>query len=403
MSSIILHIAVLIFSMSSWLSVNAIFTQLPILANVAPESWNIASYLVLIIQISCVIPLLYGIVKHRFPQLIKTYENYLILFLLLVTVLGLFLTTLTFKERWELFQAKHAVPLLLVLLLVSIPCTTSDVLFLPYMSHFHDPHLLTTFFVGMGLGALIPSALSFVQGSPTVTSITDNSTGRITFNIDARLSFEHFMYIMAACCVLSILAFFYLIHWVRYNSGDHTPAKFAPVETVDTEKKPIILGTKMLVLLALSFCVGALQNSLLPVLLQYAAQAYGQETYHLANTLFVMTNPVFCLAQLFITIQRIHFFLALFSASMVPTIFIAVLACLSERLAWAGAEAMLCISAGLGAGLLSWSKTALAQSLRATEHPRALFWCGAAIQTGSCVGALVMFCLANLLHVFPAS
>ncbi|CAJ0581204.1 unnamed protein product, partial [Mesorhabditis spiculigera] len=339
MSQILLHGAVLIFAMSSWLSINAFFTQLPILANVVPESWNIASYLVLIIQISCIIPFLYGVMKHRLPKFVKAYENYFILVMLVLTCVGLFLSTFAFKDRWHVF------------------------------------------------------------GAETI----NNVTGHIDFIIDARLSFEHFMYIVASCGILSIFAFFYLIHWVRYNSGDHTPAQFEAVETVDVEKKPVLFGTRMAWLLTLSFCVGALQNSVVPVLLQYAAQAYGQETYHLANTLFVMTNPLFCLLQLFILIEKIRYFVILFVGSMLPTIFIAVLSCLTTKVQWAGIEAILCICAGLSAGLLSWSKTALAQSLRASEHPRALFWCGAAIQTGSCVGALVMFCMANLLHLFPGS
>ena len=40
-----------LFGLGAWLGVNGMYTQLPILIAVAPESWQLASYIVVVIQV----------------------------------------------------------------------------------------------------------------------------------------------------------------------------------------------------------------------------------------------------------------------------------------------------------------------------------------------------------------
>lgn len=54
---------------------------------------------------------------------------------------------------------------------MSIPCTTSDVLFMPYITKLENTKYVATFFIGMGLSALVPSAASLIQGRYFVLSI----------------------------------------------------------------------------------------------------------------------------------------------------------------------------------------------------------------------------------------
>lgn len=70
-----------------------------------------------------------------------------------------------------------------------------------------------------------------------------------------------------------------------------------------------------------------------------------------------------------------------------------------------------CLSVSLGTpqviswvlfvGALSYVKVMLGVILRDHSHS-ALVWCGAAVQTGSLLGALIMFPLVNVYHVFRA-
>lgn len=54
----------------------------------------------------------------------------------------------------------------------------------------------------------------------------------------------------------------------------------------------------------------------------------------------------------------------------------------------------------LTSGFISWERTAAAHVLRETSSARGLFWCGAFTQIGSFIGALLMFLLSNVAHVF---
>jgi hypothetical protein len=57
----------------------------------------------------------------------------------------------------------------------------------------------------------------------------------------------------------------------------------------------------------------------------------------------------------------------------------------------------------LAVGLLAYLRTVVAGRLRESGGESRLFWCGAVTQAGSFVGALVMFPLVNVYHLFQSS
>ncbi len=59
------HLLICGFGLGTWLSINAVYVQLPLFVDYVPEGWNLASYMVIIIQLSCIVPLIYGIAKSR--------------------------------------------------------------------------------------------------------------------------------------------------------------------------------------------------------------------------------------------------------------------------------------------------------------------------------------------------
>lgn len=65
----------------------------------------------------------------------------------------------------------------------------------------------------------------------------------------------------------------------------------------------------------------------MPTILSYAAQPYDNLTYHLANSLGIMANPIFCLIQFFIQVKRTRTFVALtfLAALFVSYVFILAL------------------------------------------------------------------------------
>ncbi|GMS89225.1 hypothetical protein PENTCL1PPCAC_11400, partial [Pristionchus entomophagus] len=97
-SSWLFHLLVLLFGMSAWLSIDSIYVQLPILSQSAPESWNLASYIVVIIQISCVFPFTYSIIRNWRREITDKIESPLIVFLLIIDIIGLLLSTFTISQ-----------------------------------------------------------------------------------------------------------------------------------------------------------------------------------------------------------------------------------------------------------------------------------------------------------------
>ena len=54
------------FGTASWISINGLWVELPLLVNELPESWSLASYLSIIVQIANVGPLLYSLLRWYF-------------------------------------------------------------------------------------------------------------------------------------------------------------------------------------------------------------------------------------------------------------------------------------------------------------------------------------------------
>ena len=60
---LLLDLLVLLFGISSWVSINGLWVELPLLVDRLPESWNLASYLSITVQIANIGPLLYSVLR----------------------------------------------------------------------------------------------------------------------------------------------------------------------------------------------------------------------------------------------------------------------------------------------------------------------------------------------------
>lgn len=69
--SIPTYVAVMCFAMSSWIDINGAWVEVPLLVNELPESWNLPSYLVILIQIANVGPLIYTVAKKLAPNVVS--------------------------------------------------------------------------------------------------------------------------------------------------------------------------------------------------------------------------------------------------------------------------------------------------------------------------------------------
>ena len=77
-----------LFGMASWISVNGLWVELPVLVSVLPESWALASYLSVIVQIANLGPISYALLRSvmycyhlTLPLAQKTFATHMFNFL----------------------------------------------------------------------------------------------------------------------------------------------------------------------------------------------------------------------------------------------------------------------------------------------------------------------------------
>ncbi|CAI9597220.1 unnamed protein product [Staurois parvus] len=151
--------------------------------------------------------------------------------------------------------------------------------------------------------------------------------------------------------------------------------------------------------------VNALTNGVLPSIQTYSCMPYGNLAYHLAAALGSMANPLACLIAMFLPSRS---FVSLVFWSVLGTGFGAynmMTAVMSPCPILHGTKwgvALIVISWVLFIGTLSYVKVMIGVILRSQSHS-ALVWCGAVVQLGSMIGALVMFPMVNVYGFFESA
>ena len=68
--SVITYVLVVIFGTGSWIAVNGLWVELPIIVQEIPESWSLPSYLTVIIQMANIAPLAFTLGNKFFPRVV---------------------------------------------------------------------------------------------------------------------------------------------------------------------------------------------------------------------------------------------------------------------------------------------------------------------------------------------
>jgi hypothetical protein len=64
-----------LFGISSWVAINGLWVETPILVQKLPEAWNLASYIVVITQLANIGPIIYSIIKFKFSVKVSFIEG----------------------------------------------------------------------------------------------------------------------------------------------------------------------------------------------------------------------------------------------------------------------------------------------------------------------------------------
>lgn len=339
--ALLTHLLACAFGMGSWVAVNGLWVEVPLLVTVLPEQWYLPSYITIIIQMANVGPLFVTLVNRFRPGLLK--EVAVIYVIVSVGVLACLLLAFLWNHTSHIAGTSHSIPFLILTFFLALVDCTSSVTFLPFMMQL-QPQYTSTFFIGEGLSGLIPALIALGQGSGIssctnvsyeVNITTGNETvGSTIFQLETQYLLPNFstlifFLLMTAMMLTCLLAFFFLTRqpkvWelsqqhlfpssIVLNSFDQIIEEGAdlklsrgcscpkdPKGPGDILPEKVVYSVTQLSLIYLLITwVSALTNGVLPSVQSYSCLPYGHTTYHLAATLSSMANPLACVVAMFL-------------------------------------------------------------------------------------------------------
>ncbi|XP_057684725.1 solute carrier family 52, riboflavin transporter, member 2 isoform X1 [Corythoichthys intestinalis] len=430
-SDVVTHGLMALFAMGSWISVNSLWVELPIVVNVLPEGWNLPAYLSVLIAFGNIGPVAVTVTHHCAPGRLN--ERLLIHCIQVLAVVASALLAIFWKDSMVVAGELRSVPFLLITFVLSLVCCTSNVTFLPFMFRY-PPQYIRTFFVGQGLSALLPCVVALGQGVGQLECPIVNGTVQPT-HLEENFPAQNFFWFLFVMLFISALSFLALTRRptaskdapaddtqgsytnirtdnVTVKSGDETHplsngSSPSPQEEVHLDEAPspamqtfwTLHNVYLLALLAVS---NALTNGVLPSVQSFTCLPYGNMAFHLSVVLGNIANPLACFLAMFVILRSSARLGILSLAGGAFAVYLMVLAAHSPCPPLQGKTAgvVLVVSSWIMfTGLFSYLKVVIGTLLHEVGHA-GLLWCGISIQVGSLVGALTMFPLVNVYHVF---
>lgn len=439
--SLLTHVLACLFGMGSWVAINGMWVELPLIVHEIPEGWYLTSYLTVLIQMANISPLIITLLHHFRPGLLS--ERPVIYCIVALGIIATFLLAFFWNHTVTIGSTLRSVPLLVLSFLLSLVDCTSSVTFLPFMMRLR-PQYLTTYFAGEGLSGLVPALVALIQGVGVVhcqnATLTGNSSHAGSEGLQAayqpaNFSAQVFFIFLSAMMVVCLISFVLLNYHPavarernndRYFGGELDREKREQglsLHTQTPEQKPMIdpleairraprstFGTgtyshlEVVFIFVVLAWVNALTNAVLPSVQTYSCLPYGNKAYHLAATMAAVANPVACFIAMFIPVRSLVFmsFLTMFGTGFGA--YIMAMAALSPcpLLVHGTSGTVIIVVAWILFVLsLSYVKVIIGVILRDEGHS-ALVWCGAVVQLGSMLGAISMFPLVSIYGLFKS-
>ncbi|XP_056154813.1 riboflavin transporter 2 [Lampris incognitus] len=441
--SLLTHLLACLFGMGSWVSINGLWVELPLIVPQIPEGWYLPSYLSVLIQMANVGPL-FVTLMHRFqPGALN--EMAVIYVIIALGIIASVLLAFFWTETVMVVGIPRSVALLVLTFFLSVVDCTSSVTFLPFMMRL-KPKYLTTYYVGEGMSGLLPAIVALIQGVGVVRCINSTQALNQTLNHSdsavtselraeyqpANFSAEVFFFFLSAMMLVCLTAFLLLNYHpsvVReHPKGRYTNAVQEKGNTVHKqsrwpEQKPMIdpdgvssgkskrsFGTgayswmQILYIFFILAWTNALTNVVLPSVQSYSCLPYGNNAYHLSATMAAVSNPLACFIAMYFPLRSLMLMGALTVLGSGIGAYIMGIAVLSPcpLLVTETSGGVLIVLAWIVFVLtLSYVKVMIGVILRDEGHG-ALVWCGAVVQLGSLLGAVTMFPLVSVYSYFSS-
>uniref|UniRef100_A0A2I3GT99 Riboflavin transporter n=1 Tax=Nomascus leucogenys TaxID=61853 RepID=A0A2I3GT99_NOMLE len=281
---VLTHLLVALFGMGSWAAVNGIWVELPVVVKDLPEGEWREQVPIQVVQMLSVV----GTCPAVAGQL-------------------------------------HSVAFLTLALVLAMACCTSNVTFLPFLSHLPPP-FLRSFFLGQGLSALLPCVLALVQGVGRLECppAPTNGTSGPPLDFPEHFPASTFFWALTALLVTSAAAFQGLLLLLpslpfvttggsgpelqlgspgaeeeEKEEEEALPLQEPPSQAAGTIPGPDpeahrLFSAHGAFLLGLLAITSALTNGVLPSVQSFSCLPYGRLAYHLAVVLGSAANPLAC-------------------------------------------------------------------------------------------------------------
>ncbi|XP_060081842.1 solute carrier family 52, riboflavin transporter, member 3-B-like [Ylistrum balloti] len=462
--NIFVYFVVAMFGVGSWVAVNGLWVELPVMVPHLPEGWKLPSYLTVIIQLANIGPILVILAYTCSKDSLN--EKVIVYVILTVGTIACLLLAYFWQTTSYIVGEEHSTALLILQFFLACVDCTSSVLFLPFMSLFRVEYM-TGYFIGEGLSGLIPSIVALGQGVGKMTcenvSVVNMTTNISYYEIQAiyhepSFPVKDFFFFLFAMMIMSGLAFTslnklpickreHVIEYVMENkeeasslsstsdghielSSDHTQENSDNNPTnvghsnselvLSSKKKPCLTicpdGSYTLPVqslrkemyfyyLVLTAWINAFSNGVLPSVQTYSCLPYGNNAYHLAVTLSSIANPLACFIAFLLPVATCVVINVFTVLGTCLAGFILVTAVKSPTPLFQDSEtgaAIVVLAWVLFTSLMTFSKVSIATLFR-REGKKALFWCGAVTQMGSVVGAIVTYILVNVIMIFESA
>lgn len=172
-SKLLVHLLVILFGISSWIAINGLWVQTPLLVDRLPESWDLPFYIVVITQLANIGPITYSILKRYSIRDLEIRSIHCIMF---AGTMACLLLAMFWNVTSPIGNSETSVVFLIMTGILSMVDCTSSVLFLPFIANYRRQYL-SSLLIGEGLSGVVPSFAALIQGESNETSKSPNIFG----------------------------------------------------------------------------------------------------------------------------------------------------------------------------------------------------------------------------------
>lgn len=306
------------FGVGSWILVNSLYTQLPLLVQSAPEGWNLPSYLSIAVQTGNIGPLMYSAWRKKYGN---RYDRLLTILILILGIISIFSMAMFYNVSGTIFGQSHSIILCVLTFAIALVGCTSSVLFIPSLSQYPGIYLIT-YMVGEGISGFVPSIIAIIQGVGTTTCHTVVRDGQIVTEKSVTNAY------FSSGLFFIIIGIIMCISTISYLCLEYSPScknEKIQVKLDHAENHDNIIKAKchsIILLLVIQGIIVFFANGLLPSIQSYSCLPYGYMAYHLATNLSNIINPIACFIAFYTNHMSKTVIYVLYSICIASTIYI---------------------------------------------------------------------------------